>query len=253
MEGGQLSQEEIAVVLRRAAELDRTQDESDRLDTAAVEAAAVEAGLSRPAVCQALAELRVGAIEPSPGAGQRVLLGPALLTVRRVVPGPLEAVKREMWAYLSAQLFEQRRDFGERTVWTRREGLLPSVRRSLDLNHRLTLNGVRSLQLALAEPPDGAGRVLVSVEADVGEQRLAHVWLAAGGATVGVGVVGGSLLIDLVATIASLPISAGLVVGGHQLGRSYYRREVGKIETALAGLLDRLEHRPRSPITAPFR
>ncbi len=105
MEGGHLSQEEIAVVLRRAAELDRTQDKSDRLDTAAVEAAAVEAGLSRPAVCQALAELRVGVIEPSPGAGQRVLLGPALLTVRRVVPGPLEAVKREMWAYLSAQLF----------------------------------------------------------------------------------------------------------------------------------------------------
>jgi hypothetical protein len=195
----------------------------------------------------------VGAIEPTQGAGQRVLLGPALLTVRRVVPGPLEAVKREMWAYLSAQLFEQRRDFGERTVWTRREGLLPSVRRSLDLNHRLSLNGVRSLQLILVEPPDGAGHVLVSVEADVGDQRLAHVWLAAGGATVGAGVVGGSLLIDLVAVVASLPISAGLVAGGHQLGRSYYRREVGKIETALAGLLDRLEHRPRSPITAPFR
>jgi hypothetical protein len=99
-----------------------------------------------------------------------------------------------------------------------------------------------------------AGRVLVSVEADVGDQRLAHVWLAAGGATVGAGVVGGSLLTDIVEVVAaSLPISAGLVVGGHQLGRSYYRREVGKIETALAGLLDRLEHRPRSPITAPFR
>ncbi|MDP9453769.1 MAG: hypothetical protein M3P97_10370, partial [Actinomycetota bacterium] len=74
MAGGRLAQDQIGLVLRRASELDRVQDESDRLDAAAVEAAAVEAaaveaaaveaaaveaGLSRPAVCQALAELRV--------------------------------------------------------------------------------------------------------------------------------------------------------------------------------------------------
>jgi hypothetical protein len=33
-------------------------------------------------------------------------------------------------------------------------------------------------------------------------------------------------------------------------GSSYYRREVDKIETALAGLLDRLEHRPNAVIEA---
>ena len=236
------------MVLRRAAELDRTPDDDDLLDAAAVEAAAVEAGLTSTSVCQALAEFRVGATELVPPRGG--LLGPSSLTVQRAVPGPRSSVEGAVRAWLAGQLFEQRRHFGDRTLWARREGMVANVRRHLDVNHRLSLNGVRSLELALAEPPADDGEVLVRFWADVGEQRTAHAWLAAGGALAGAGAAGALLLVDPVTVLASLPLGAGMAFGGHLAGRSYYRREVGKIETALAGLLDRLEHRPRAPVEA---
>lgn len=253
MEGGRLTQEQISKVLRRAAELDRTPDDDRRLDASAVEAAAVEAGLSPTSVSQALAELHVGALEPV-APGRMALLGPPSLTVQRAVPGPRSAVDAALRAWLSGQLFEQRRQFGDRELWARREGMLASVRRGLDVNHRLTLNGVRSLEFALAASPARDGEVLVRFHADVREQRLAHAWWLAGGAVAGTGTAGALFLVDPVAVLASVPVGAGLAFGGHLAGRSYYRREVSKIETALAGLLDRLEHRPRAPAgSAVFR
>ncbi|MDP8954152.1 MAG: hypothetical protein M3N37_04400 [Actinomycetota bacterium] len=249
MEGGRLTQEQIAKVLRRAAELDRTPDDDPRLEAAAVEAAAVEAGLSPTSVSQALAELQVGALEPVLPA--RVgLLGPPSLTVQRAVPGPRSAVDTAVRAWLSGQLFEQRRQFGDRERWTPREGVLASVRRGLDLNHRISLNGVRSLEFALAASPAGDRKVLVCFHADVREQRTAHAWWMAGGAVAGTGTAGALFLVDPITGLASLPLGAGMAFGGHLAGRSYYRREVSKIETALAGLLDRLEHRPRSAASA---
>lgn len=254
--GQQLSQADIGLVLCRAADLDRSNDSSDRLDEAAVEAAALEAGLSRASVCQALAELRAGTLRPGGGPTQG-LLGPSTLVVRRLVPGPLEAVRRSVDGFLGGQLFELQRDLGEVTRWARRDGLLPSLRRSLDLNHRLTLSGVRRLDLALA-PDQGhdGGRVMVSLVADVAEQRRAHAWLLGGGAAAGAGVVGATAatvgLEPLL--VMTLPVSAGFVVGSHRWGLARYRDEVGRIETALAGLLDRLERRPAvatNRITAP--
>ena len=261
MEGEGLTQDEIALVLHRAAELDREHEAPAALDVAMIEAAAVEAGLSRASVCQALAELRVGALERE---GRRrlpdELLGSARLEVRRLVPGPAPQVERELHAFLRSQLFEQRRHLGERTVWDRREGLLPGLRRRLDLNGRLLLNGVRRLEVGVAaEPGSGQGRVMVSLVADVGDQRTASAWYLGGGAAAGAGVVGAAALVpgvDLL-VLASLPVAAGAALGGHWLGRHHYRREVGQIEQALAGVLDRLEHRPapapriRSAVEAP--
>jgi len=157
-------------------------------------------------------------------------------------------VERALGAWLSSQLFEQQRHLGDRGVWVRREGLVAGVRRSLDLNHRLALNGVRRLELALTEPPAKDGDVLVRLHVDVGEQRSTHAWCTVGGAAAGAGLLVGSALLpelDLLVA-AALPLGAGAAVAGHRLGRSHYRREVGKVETALAGLLDRLEHRPAS-------
>ncbi len=248
MDGGGLTQDEIALVLRRAAELDREQEVPAALDVATLEAAAVEAGLSRASVCQALAELRVGALEHE--RRRRLpdgLLGPARLEVRRLVPGPVELVERELRAFLRSQLFEQRRHLGERTIWDRRQGLLAGLRRRLDLNGRLVLNGVRQLEVAVAPEPGNDGRpVMVSLVADVGEQRTASAWYLGGGAAAGAGVGAGAALVpglDLL-VLASLPVAAGAALGGHRLGRYHYRREVGEIELALAGVLDRLEHRP---------
>lgn len=111
-------------------------------------------------------------------------------------------------------------------------------------------NGVRSLELALATLPAGDEQVLVRFHADVREQRMVHAWWVAGGAVAGTGTGGALLLVDPVTLLASLPFGAGVAFGGLLAGRSYYRREVSKIETVLAGLLDRLEHRPAAAVGA---
>lgn len=244
--GQRLSRNEIELVLHRAAELDRVEDGPDELDIVAVQAAATEAGLSPASVCQALAELRAGTLRRSEGPERR-LLGPPSLVVRRLVPGPREMVRDSLHRFLCAQLFELQRDFGEVTSWVRREGLLPALRRRLDVNHRLALNGVRHLRAALDSGHGDDGRhVMVSLVADVGEQRQAHAWLLASGATAGAAVVGLTAAVaglDPV-TLLSLPAGAGLALGGHRWGLAQYRRQVASIEAFLAGFLDRLERRP---------
>ncbi|MDP9453991.1 MAG: hypothetical protein M3P97_11575 [Actinomycetota bacterium] len=84
----------------------------------------------------------------------------------------------------------QIRDFGDRSRWRRREGIVATLRRGLDLNHRLALNGVRQLEVAVAEEPAAAeARVVVRLDADVSDQRVTHAWIAGAGATVATGVV----------------------------------------------------------------
>jgi hypothetical protein len=72
----QLTSDEVALVLRRAAELEALADgpgtvRDERYDARAVEEAATEVGLSTAAVRQAVAELRVGSLggPPTSGAG----------------------------------------------------------------------------------------------------------------------------------------------------------------------------------------
>ena len=243
--GQQLTQDDIGLVLRRAAELDLCHDDAGNVEAAAVEAAAVEAGLSRASVRQALAELRAGTLRLD--ASGRALLGPSSLVVRRLVPGPLDVVRRGVHGFLRAQLFELQRDLGEVTRWARRDGLVPSLRRSLDLNHRLTLATVRRLELALVPGQGADGRqVMVCVVADVGEHRATQAWLLGGAAAAATGLVGATVAsvgLDPL-LLVSLPAGAGLVAGGRRWGCARYAFEVGRIETALAGVLDRLERRP---------
>jgi len=65
MDGEGLAEDEVALVLRRATQLDgaSTPDPVKRTPQA-LEAAAVEVGLSRDAVRQALAEMRAGTLHP---------------------------------------------------------------------------------------------------------------------------------------------------------------------------------------------
>ncbi|HEX6597410.1 MAG TPA: hypothetical protein VF045_10770, partial [Acidimicrobiales bacterium] len=127
-----LSQDDIAVVLRRAAEIDRElgSGSANGLDDAAVEQAAVEAGISSPAVRRALAEWRAGVLEEPSSRTRRRILGPPTLTVCRTVPGPASEVEDHLHRFLNDELFELRRDLGSRTTWIRRRGLEATARRA---------------------------------------------------------------------------------------------------------------------------
>ena len=248
---GDFSQEEIALVLHRAAELDRETScqPNTGLDVVALEQVAGEAGISPQSVRRAVAELRAGVLDHRPPR-RRTLLGPPALTLCRTVPGPVAAVEQQLSRFLARELFELRRDFGERTVWVPRRGLDARVRRSIDrgVQRRLILREVQQVELTVVDEPGSDGeRVLVRLEVDVREIRRKQGRVAGTAAAVGGGVAAvsaGLAGIDpvLFATTAG---GAGIAVLGHRVGGAVYRGRVGDIESGLGGVLDRLE-RPAS-------
>ncbi|HVF14409.1 MAG TPA: hypothetical protein VM942_07400 [Acidimicrobiales bacterium] len=248
----EISEQEVALVLRRAAELDLTHDApGPGLDVAMVEESAVEAGLSRQAVQTALAELRMGALQPIGSAPRpRRLLGRATVTARRRVPGPAEEVRAHLRVFLVRELFRVRRERGEQASWTRRDDLGAGVRRTVDktVSKRLQLTDVRRVDVGVtAEPGADGRRVLVVLQADVSSIcRDRGAFVATGGA-LGVAITFGSLLLGvLVDPVALLtaPVGAGAAAAGYGVGVTWYRKRVEGIQTALEAVLDDLERRP---------
>lgn len=250
MDGG-LTQDEIALVLRRAAELDTETacQVGNGLDAASLELAAVEAGISRESVRRALAELRAGALQ-RPERQRRTLLGARTVTLCRTVPGPATTVEQSLHRFLQRELFELRRDFGERTSWIPRKGLDARVRRSVDwgIQRRLVLRDVQEVGLSVVEEPGShGGRVLVRFDIDVLATRRAQGWVV-GSAAVAGGVVaagGGAAIGPEPALLITTAAGAGLAGLGHRFGSALYRNRVGDIESAVGGVLDNLE-RPAS-------
>lgn len=248
-QGMDLSDQEVALVLRRAAELDLSLDEDGPgLDVAVVEESAVEAGLSRQSVQTALAELRMGMLQPARAVEPaRRLLGPAVLTVRRTVPGPEADVAARLRAYLSRELFRARRERGGMSSWSRRDDLGASVRRTVDktLSKRLSLTEVRGVEVGVTtEPGSDRRRVLVVMRADVsGICRDRGAWIATGG-TAGAAMVGGSVLLGALVDpllFLTAPAGAGAAAAGYGIGVRCYRTRVDAIQVALEALLDDLE------------
>lgn len=248
-DGPSLTQDQIALVLRRAAELDRDLgaiSPAGGLDAAAVEQAAVEAGLSRVAVRRALAELGAGLLE-RPAHRQRSLLGPPTFELSRTVPGPAERVERQLHAFLTDQLFEMRRDMGQRTTWIRRRGLEATTRRVVDraVQRRLILREVNHLDVCLLEEDDW---VLVRLEVDVLAVRHAQGGVAGVFTVSGSGLALGTLAVAGLHPVFLLTTSAGVGIAGlgHWMGRRLYQKRVGELEAGLAGILDRVERGERS-------
>ncbi|MFP5376146.1 MAG: hypothetical protein ACLGIO_05105 [Acidimicrobiia bacterium] len=257
MDGDRLTDEETALVLRRAAELEQHRpDDAGGLDPATLEEAAVEVGLSRRSVRRALAELRAGALAPGPGTRRSPaarLFGPGTLAVSRRLAGAAPAVEAAVHAYLERQLFRVVRNVGGRSAWVQRDDLAAAVRRGIDrrVQKRLCLEDVAGVEVAVVDDPaDDGDHCLVHLLLDVGPVRRASAALAVGGGAIGAAAVGGSLVLaglDPV-TAAAVPAGAAAALAGHRLGAAHHRRHRQAVETALHGMLDGLERtRPAAP------
>lgn len=247
-DGPRLTQNQIALVLQRAAELDRDLGPigpAGGLGAAAVEEAAMEAGLSRVAVRRALAELQAGLLE-TPVHKPRGLLGPATFEMSRTVPGPAGRVERQLHAFLKDQLFEMRRDRGLRTTWIRRRGLEATTRRAVDraVQRQLILREVNHLDVSLLDEEDW---VLVRLEVDVLAVRHAQGKVTGAATVAGAGMAMGTAAAAGLHPVFVLTATAGLGMAGagHWMGTRLYRRRVGELEAGLAGVLDRLERGER--------
>jgi hypothetical protein len=245
-----LSSSEVAVVLRRAAELDRhaaAQGMVEGFDPSAVEEAAREVGVSATAVRQALAELRAGTLDEQ-GVPLTSWPGPQAILETRLVAGEPEDVHREVARFLRKQTFQLRRHHGQRAVYRPRRDLVAKLRRSVDIGGALRLHGVNAVIVdvcpvdvtpaASSEPGgwttrglgDDSGAVaggdasgaaaareqedmssVVRIEADVGTQRRR---LVTGAATSGVVAGGATGTAGLIAGEIALLIAAPPVAAG---------------------------------------
>ena len=250
MDGDRLDEDQIALVIRRATELDgQSPAGQPGLDLVLLEEAAVEAGLSRESVRRAVAELRAGAlrVDADPPA-RRASLGPTTLTVARCVRGPFPPVNDILRRFLAKEQFHLRRDFGTSSTWTRRQDVGARVRIQYDksIHRRLLLRDAEQVEMAVVDEPGGAGMVMVKLTVDVKSLRRAHRVAVGQGAGAGAVAAGVGLILGMPEALVIVPAAAASGVGiGHRVGVRRYRRSVEDLETALEGFLDSVERRGR--------
>jgi hypothetical protein len=236
-----LTSDQVALVLRRAAELDAADERAaaaDGYEPAAVEEAAAEVGLSPAAVRQAVAELRVGALPAQADQGRARTVSSRLVAHQRVVATPPDAVLATVDRFMRTQMLELRRRAGDRSLYRQRSDLVASLRRGLDFGGAIKLEGLRTIDVMVTQADD---RTLVRIEAELTSSRANVV---AGGAAAGTAVtfttgLAGALLAEPGLVIAALP--AGAVVGGGSMrvAGARWRKRRDDVAEVLASLLDR--------------
>jgi hypothetical protein len=247
-----LTGDEVALVLHRAAELEAADGDADpaAYDPAAVEEAAAEVGLSPAAVRRAVAELRVGALPTEGDAdhGRSGRAGRAVASRRvcdqRLVDLAPEAALTRVDRFLRTQMFEVRRQSGDRSLYRHRNDLVAGLRRKLDFAGAIRLEGLTLVDVVVT-PVEGA--TLIRIDAELAASRgnvLAGSAAVGAGTTVVTGLIG-AIAVEPALVIASLP--AGLLVGGGgaRVATARWQRRRDDVAEVLAGLLDSLEGAPR--------
>ena len=249
-----LRSDEVALVLRRAADLEahaagRAAD--DGFDTAAVEEAAREVGLSPAAVRQALAELQTGALTVEHRRrGLATRSSPSIVQVARLVPCAPAVVHSTAEQYLRKQTFELRRRQDQTVLYRQRRDVAASLRRAVDLSGAIQLEGVSAITLTVtpvgqadgATGGDEAGRCMVRMVAELRGRAVMNTLANVAGLTVAgmIGVTGLVFGADPV-VIGALPVGAGVTVGGLAIGHKWWRHRREQVAEVLGGLLDSLE------------
>jgi hypothetical protein len=263
MSGGRrdvrLTTEQVATVLRRAAEIEAEVERAEgrngpdeALDAAAVEAAAEEVGLSPAAVRQAVAELQVGTLIPPAGTRAGVTRAQGALPSLRRTTAPSHVVSEQrivaaapatalaiLDGQLSRQMFAARRRSPDSAVFRPRDDLLAKVRRALDVVGHLRLDGVAGITIAATPCADGT---LVRVEAEMLATRSSIVGgsAATGAATTLVTGVGGALLHEPMFVLAAFPAGAAVAAGGIRVRGRRWDEQRRDVNDALTLLLDRI-------------
>lgn len=236
-----LSQDEVALVLRRAAELDVAPAGGgidEPLPVASVEAAAAEVGLPATAVRQAVAELRAGLLRDHTVA---VPTGPTVVVEAAVVPFEPEAALTRIGRWLGAQTFHRHRGRDGVEVWRVREDWAAGMQRTFDWSASVRLKGVREV---IVRAVTVEGGTLLRFEATLAGAAAAAPAI---GASSGALVAGGAVTpVALLLTADPLAAAAGVGAAGigglvgWLSGRSVRRARRDRIADELSAELDRL-------------
>lgn len=237
-----LTSDEVTLVLRRAAEIEAGSDELpdvERYDTAAVEEAASEVGLSRAAVRQAVAELAVGSLPVEAPPPRRRSGLSHVLVEQRVVPVEPPAALRGVERLMRAQLFEPRRRTEDLAVFRPRNDVVAVARRKLNLGGAIWFRGVGCVTAAVTPVEEGT---LVRLDAELATSR-SNVMAGAAGAGVGVALItglGGALMAEPVLVAGAVPAGTVVAASGMRVAGRRWRERRDDVAEALAAIADRL-------------
>ena len=244
---GGLDRDQVAEVLRRAAELDAASEDLRRLPELVapevVEEAAVEAGLSRESVRRALVELALTTHHPVPVTAPEGVRDGRITLVRRVRGNP-DAVTERIERFLRRQLFVRERIYDGGSWWAPDRGQNARMRRDMDLRGRHVLRPAASVELRVVPDTTVDGdHVVVRFEVDVSGLRRRQRRALTRSTTVGVAASGGlAIVVGPEALLVAAPVSVGLATRRQLRGRDRAARASARIDVALNGLLDRIDH-----------
>ncbi len=247
-----VSQDQLERVIHRAAALQFSQGESrdDSLEAGEVLRIAEEVGLEGRYVRQALAEMRADALlpaRPEDRSAATRLWGEASVVAARVVPGEPEQVLATLATFLAErESLRCVRDRPGQQVWEPASDLMSQIQRGLDFSGRgYELARARTLSVMAQSLEEG--RSLVSITADISNQRLGYAagWYGSLG-TFGLGSALGAILGGGAPALIVIPAVVGGVglVSTFGTSRTLARRR-RRMELAVQGLLDSLERGSR--------
>lgn len=255
--GELLTSAQLERVIQRAAELQTArEDVPDRLNDAEVMRIGEEVGLETQHVHRALLELRAESLVPA-GKSEHALAvrlwGTGHVQASRVVPGDVAEIEEELGGYLkSAESLRPVRERPGLSIWEPATDLGSLLKRSLDFGgHGFELAKARRVETMIQQLE--SGRSLVTLSADLTNERAEHatLWMVGttivgAGATVALVLAAGFPLL-LVAPVAA----AASLAGGSEAAASTFRTRRERVELVMNGLMDRLERGGKLPEDRP--
>jgi hypothetical protein len=234
-----LGPDEVALVLRRAAELDLAsgQPADEGLPVEVLEAAASEVGLPADAVRQAVAELRAGLLTEAPATLPR-----GTLVEAGVVPYEPDQAIAMVGRWLETQSFARHRVRDGAHTWRPRDDLFAKLHRSLDWMAPVRLKDVHEVTVRAVAVTEGT---LVRIEATLDPGVVAAPGIGAGvggvvGSTTGI-LAGFGASAQTAAIIATGATMAGLGAGGGWwLGVRHRRSRTDRVADELSAHIDRV-------------
>ena len=218
-----LSDDEAALVFRRASELDvELQRRSDGWGVPELEAVAGEVGIAPEAVRHAVAEVRLGAAG-APAAAQ-------VVRRTRLVAVDPEAAQATLATWLREQLLDPVRERPGAARFERRSDADADARRRRDARRRYRLRAVERVEVAVAGLPGGGAAVLLDagLRTTPVRQTVRRAAVAAPAAWLAAAVVAGATPLSLDAVVLATP----LIVGG--AGWWSWRAAAGAVRAAEA-------------------
>lgn len=239
-----LSEQEAALVFRRAAELEaQSTDDHAEFDAATLVRIGADAGLSPVAIRAALEELRTGRLEPTPAPAEvGVVVVPRRHTVERLVPVEAALAEERLERFLESQVLRICRRRGSLTTWEPSRSLGANIVRGIDLADRMRLSRVDGVELLVEAAADGT---FVRVVLDLARMhRNGTSGVIGAGAMGGVGVLLGlgGAAIGAPEALLLVPATTAGAAGTFFGTRSTYAKHVRRAIDAVELVLDELEH-----------